>query len=196
MIPARHVWPTDDAGQGLPEDAVEERGDDGPPNALVWEVELDALSNRFAASQGMRISTREKAVTVKALGCYKIEGSAQKHTVGLYTTDSEYRKLGEVTVDLSKGPSGRFVYVDLPLPIVLAPRTSYFLMRQEYDFGDDWGVAASLNPSPRLRSLLSIDGPATMSYPGWRFDANPNTGSGPVNLMIQLPAQESLGKGD
>ena len=98
-----------------------------------------SLRNDFTGFVGASITVGSSPIVVSELGRWKISGNSGSHFIKLVrANDKTEVPGGSVTVILSAGSVGTFVYGTLPAPITLEPFTTYYLICQEYLSGDTW----------------------------------------------------------
>ncbi len=88
---------------------------------------------------GVTITTGANAVQVTQLGRYFLFGNTGSHTVKIVNASTGVDVSGgSVTVNLTDGQSGAFIYETLASPVTLNPNTSYYIVSQETQGGDLW----------------------------------------------------------
>jgi RHS repeat-associated protein len=112
----------------------------GSTSSLISNGALTAtLRNDFTGFVGASITVGSSPVVVSELGRWKISGNSGSHLIKLVrASDSADVPGGAVTVNLTSGTVGTFVYGALPAPITLESFTTYYLICQEYLSGDTW----------------------------------------------------------
>jgi RHS repeat-associated protein len=112
----------------------------GSTSSLISNGALTAsLRNDFTGFVGASITVGSSPVVVSELGRWKINGNSGSHLIKLVrASDSADVPGGAVTVNLTGGTVGTFVYGALPAPITLESFTTYYLICQEYLSGDTW----------------------------------------------------------
>ncbi|HLG98216.1 MAG TPA: hypothetical protein VKX49_18005 [Bryobacteraceae bacterium] len=95
--------------------------------------------NNYTGWVGASITVSTSPVTVTALGRIFISGNAGTHAIKIVnaTTGADVSG-GSVSVSMSGGTAGSFVYANLSTPVVLSPNTTYFVLTQETAGGDQW----------------------------------------------------------
>lgn len=101
---------------------------------------LTTTRNNYTGYVGFSFDTGANTPTITDLGRWKIAGNSLTHNLYLYkyfngTSDPQ---IATVTVDLSTGSSGGYVYGTLGSPVALLASTRYYVISQEANAGDSW----------------------------------------------------------
>jgi len=76
---------------------------------------------------------------VPSLGRMCIAGNSSTHPIKLvYASSGNDVPNGSLLLNMSGRASGQFLYSALPTPVSLQPRTSYYLVTQEFSGSDRW----------------------------------------------------------
>jgi hypothetical protein len=107
---------------------------------------------------GMHIAAAP--VEVKTLGRFKVGGNTGTHVVKLVdaATKTDVPN-GAVTVDLTTGNAGEFVYSNLSVPVTLSPGLDYYLISEETNNGDQFydSVATKVAAIKDMRGPTPVD---------------------------------------
>ena len=106
---------------------------------LLSSATLGTLRNNYSGWVGMTITVHSSPLTITALGRMFANGNNGTHALKIVNAATEADIAGAaVSVSMSGGTPGSFVYGDLSSPIVLSPNTSYYVLTQESAGGDQW----------------------------------------------------------
>lgn len=150
--------------------------------SLVTSVTLSKDSqNDWSGWQGMRITVGEKPVVVYKMGRYRGAAQLDNHAMRIVRADDKAVVAAVAAgVKESKDEMG-FVYGVFGQPIILAPRTSYYLLCQELKGGDTWHTSDTV-----LATIegVAIDG-AVRTVDFKTFEENRKAGTcwGPLNVL-------------
>ncbi|MBV8730641.1 MAG: hypothetical protein JO336_12625, partial [Acidobacteriia bacterium] len=153
---------------------------------FVTSVTSGTVRNDYSGWVGASITTGPWTLQVTQLGRMALSGNAGIHTLKLVNGSTGLDVTGgSVTVNLSGGSPGGFIYTPLAAPVSLAPNTTYYVLSQETMGGDQWydydtvlqsGFAAAINGG-----VYSGDGVAYLSSP------TPGRAYVPVDFKYALP---------
>jgi 6-phosphogluconolactonase (cycloisomerase 2 family) len=148
---------------------------------LITTFTMGTARNNYTGGFGMKFTVGATALNVSALGRIFITGNTGMHVVKLVRAlDGVDVPGGAVTVDLSSGTAGQFTYAQLASPVTLAPNTSYYLISQETDGGDQFFDLGSVTPT----SAVAVDSGIVFStLTGYIAVGPPNDSYVPVNLL-------------
>jgi len=143
------------------------------------------LRNNFTGYVGAKITVGTSAITVTSLGRVFITGNSQTHTIALYVASTGLPVSGgSVSLALSSGVNHSFIYKKLSTPVVLSASTSYYLVSQETNGGDQWeDVDSSCTINTDFTSFQAVYGDGTSG--GWNLGTNAQVYV-PVNLRFHL----------
>ena len=96
------------------------------------------LRNDFSGWVGMRFQVGSSPVVVTELGRWGVSGNSGTHAVKLVQANGTDLSGGATVVNTSGATAGQFVYASLPAPVTLAANTTYFVVSQETNGGDQW----------------------------------------------------------
>lgn len=155
-----------------------------PPPAFILSETLGTLRNNANATVGFTFTTPGSSPpTITALGRWKVAGNVQTHTVYLYNvTDGVL--VDSVSIDMTGGSAGSYVYATLGTPVTLATSKKYYVGSAETNTGDQW-----YNDDTTVDSVDSAAG----TYDSSAYDATPPVGPtdshattayGPVNFLF------------
>ena len=101
---------------------------------------LGTPRNNFSGYVGIQFDTGTNTPTVTSLGRWKVSGNTDTHNLYLmqFVDGSSDIQLGTVSVDMTTGADGDYLYADLGVPVVLAASTQYYVISQETASGDQW----------------------------------------------------------
>ncbi len=175
-----------------------------PTANYVTSATLGTIRNNFTGWVGMSIAVGSSPMTVTALGRIFAPGNMGSHTVQIVNASTNQTiSGGSVSVSMSGGTAGSFVYASLPAAVTLDANSTYYIVSQETSGGDQWydfnTTIATTNVAAAKTSVYSYDG-ATYIVIG-----PPNQSYGPVNLVYntgetqpgitQQPQSETVGAG-
>lgn len=108
-------------------------------STFLLTEKLGTTRNDFSGFVGLAVTPGDTPMVVSALGRFVAPGNTGTHTVKIVdgTTGNDIAG-GSVSIDLTVGAQGTFVYRGLTAPITLAPNTTYFILSQETAGGDLW----------------------------------------------------------
>jgi len=113
-----------------------------PPPTIknfVLSTSLGSLRNDYSGWVGMSVTIGGTPLTVEQLGRMFAPGNAFPHTVKIVdgATGADVSG-GSVTISMSGGTPGSFVYGALAAPVTLASGATYYILSQETSGGDKW----------------------------------------------------------
>lgn len=113
-----------------------------PPSAgqpYVLSTSLGYLRNNYSGWVGTSITVDVSPITITALGRMFAPGNSGPHTVKIVNAATGVDVPGaSVSISMSGGTAGSFIYANPSSPIVLSANTSYYLLTQETSGGDQW----------------------------------------------------------
>jgi len=128
----------------------------------VMSAALGTLRNNFSGWVGMSISVGNSPIAVAALGRMFATSNASSHIVKIVTTNGQNVSGASVSVSMSGGTVGNFVYANLPAPVTLNANTTYYVVSQETQGGDLWydnnTTIQTTNVASETTSVYSNDG--------------------------------------
>jgi hypothetical protein len=105
----------------------------------VTSTSLGNLRNNFSGWVGMSFTVGSSPVTVSGLGRFFAPGDTGSHTVKIVTaSNSQNVTGGSVSISMSGGTAGSFIYANLPSTVTLNANTTYYILSQETSGGDQW----------------------------------------------------------
>jgi hypothetical protein len=157
----------------------------GPPASssfvLDYDLNLQSLRNNFTGFVGMEFTVAAAPLTVSSLGRVCVAGNSGTHTVQVVNASTGALVSGAVaSLNMSACTAGQFVYAALGSPIALPANTSYYLVSQELNGGDQWydfGTVSTTTAAAVTNSVYSIDGI------NWATTGGPNTSYVPPNFQ-------------
>ncbi len=112
-----------------------------PPNSksFVLSTAFGSLRNDFTGWVGMSVTIGTSPLSVNQLGRIFAPGNGGSHTVKIVdaTTGTDVAG-GSVSISMSGGTSGNFVYGTLVTPVVLSSGGTYYILSQETAGADKW----------------------------------------------------------
>ncbi len=155
----------------------------GGQSPFVTGVNIGTVRNDFAGWLGMKFTVGPNPLTVVALGRYDVSGSGGNHNLKLVNASNGANvPNGAVTVNLSSGAPGQFVYANLSASVTLSANTSYYLVSQESSGGDSWGhwdsSVTTANVGTCNGAVYSFDGSTYGEHLG------ANSPLGPVSFLF------------
>ena len=118
--------------------------------ALVGVTTLSGtIRNNYSGWVGTQITVGSSPVLVTDLGRWVKSGNTQSHTVKLVAASTGGDIPGaSVTINTSGATAGQFAYATLAAPVELQANTTYYLVSQETNGGDNWyEYTSTLSPS-------------------------------------------------
>ena len=105
---------------------------------FVASETLGTLRNNYGGWVGMSITTSSVPITVTALGRMFAPNNSGTHTVKFVNAATGQDVPGaSVSIAMSE-TAGSFVYAGLTAPVTLSANTSYYVLSQENQGGDQW----------------------------------------------------------
>jgi hypothetical protein len=152
---------------------------------FVASVIAGTARNDVTGWLGGVIKTGSSAVTVTQLGRYFVPGNTGTHTVKLVNASTGLDVSGgSVSVNMAAGEAGAFTYGTLNSPVTLNPNSTYYLVSQEAQTGDQWydynTTVTTTNVAVESSSVWSTDG---INY---NLIGSANQLYIPVNLIYSL----------
>jgi RHS repeat-associated protein len=136
--------------------------------------------NNYSGWVGSQITVLTRAVLVSDLGRWVKSGNTQSHTVKLVVASTGADVPGaSVTIATAGATAGQFAYGTLPVPVMLNPNTTYYLVSQEVNGGDSWYEYTN---SLTVSGGISIPGVVTGTGGTYTTTTAANQGYGPVGL--------------
>ncbi len=125
--------------------------------AAITSVPTSSLQNFYTdlIGIGCKITIGAANLYVTSLGRWKNSGNSQVHTIRIVETLTGV-VVASVTVDMSSGSVGTYVYADLVLAVTLIASTSYYLMSSEISSGDQWRDVAAVISTADLTVVEGI----------------------------------------
>ena len=142
---------------------------------------LGTLRNDYSGWIGTRITIGASPRTVTALGRVRVSTNTGSHTVKLVNSATGLDVPGgSVLLNMSSGTAGEYVYGLLPSPLTLDANTSYLVVSQEFNGGDQWHN--DTNTVVTSTSVGTIPGAIYGTTGAWNFNGVPNRSYIPVDL--------------
>ncbi len=153
-----------------------------PGTTYVTSATLGTARNNFSGWIGMSFTVGGSAINVSALGRIVAPGDSGTHTLKLVNASAgQDVSGGSVSVSMSGGTPGTFVYANLSTPVTLVANTTYYLVSLEAMSGDLWyDVNTSLQTTGvalETTGMYSYNGASYLSY------GSGNHSYGPVNFL-------------
>lgn len=123
--------------------------------AITAEVVATAVNN-YTGCVGFKF-TALSDIMITALGRWKIAGNSQAHALRLMEENSAgaLTTLTSVSVDLSGGAAGDYVYADLPTAVQLSAGHTYHVYSSETNGGDQYYSGATVTGDPVIMQGVS-----------------------------------------
>jgi len=189
----REVDAPDADRQGQLELDVAPRARDEITRLRPWlaQTTTGGLRNNFTGFLGMHFTVGPEPLLVSSLGRIMVAGNTGSHLLKLIrVSDATDVPGGSVTVSMTGGIPGQYIYQPLPSPVILAANTRYYLVSQESEGGDQWHQLDTIViPS----AAATVDGPVFGDGLGsWTKSASPNRAFVTVNLrhLTEAPPPE------
>jgi hypothetical protein len=156
-----------------------------PSAAYVTGTTLGTLRNDYSGWVGLRITVGGASQTVTQLGRMMAPGNTATHTVKLVkASDGLDVPGGSAAVPMSGGTPGLYKYVLLSNPVTLAANTTYYLVTQETNGGDNW---YDFNTTLTTTLVAAVNGAIFGDGPGnWNQIGGANQSYGPVNFFYSV----------
>ncbi len=123
--------------------------------AFVTSETLGTLRNDFSGWVGMLIQVGSSSTTVNSLGRMMVSGNTGTHLVKIVDTSGTDVSGASVSVAMSGGTPGSFVYGNLASPVTLNAGATYYVLSQETSSGDQWYDVNSTIQTTGIASELS-----------------------------------------
>ncbi|MBV9746513.1 MAG: immunoglobulin domain-containing protein, partial [Acidobacteriia bacterium] len=142
---------------------------------FVTAKTLGTIRNDYSGWVGMTIQTGANPVTVTALGRIVAPGNSSIHLVKIVNASTGTDIPGaSASVNTAGGSPGDFVYAPLASAIVLSTNTTYYILTQETQGGDQWYDYDTLVWTTTVATVTSaVYGPGTTyvtpGYPGQTY---------------------------
>jgi hypothetical protein len=134
------AYATDNTGAVSPSAPVNitVTGNSNQPS-FITGVTLGTSRNDFVGWLGLKFTVGATPLTVTSLGRFYLSGNTATHSIKLVnaSTGTDVPN-STVSVAMNFGTLGKFMYRALASPITLAANTSYYLVSQEMNGGDQW----------------------------------------------------------
>lgn len=153
---------------------------------------LGSLRNDFSGWVGARIQIGASPRTVTALGRVRVGTNTGTHVVKIVneSTGADIAG-GSVSINMSSGTAGQYVYGTLASPVTLAANTSYYVISQEVSGGDQWYNDTDTQVFPG--AFGTIPGAVYGFGPGqWWFNGVANRSYVPIDLCTTVQASFNL----
>jgi hypothetical protein len=157
-----------------------------PTTNYVTSTTLGTLRNNFSGWVGMSFNVGNSPLSVTGLGRIFAPGNAGSHMVEIVNaSNSQVVTGGSVSISMSGGTPGSFVYANLPATVTLAAYTTYYILTQETAGGDQW---YDNNTSIQTTSVAG-ETSGVYSPDGATFSPDGNAGQsyGPVDFLYVIP---------
>ena len=131
----------------------------GPPPSgtpLITGFTAGAPRNNSTGGFGLQFTVGGVPLTVSALGRIYVPGNTGSHVVKLVASDGTDVLGGSVTVSLPSGAPGTFAYVALASPVMLTANTTYYLISQEVNGGDQFYNLSQVTPSGAVTVDIAV----------------------------------------
>ena len=142
---------------------------------------LGTLRNNFSGWVGMSVTVGGTPLTVTALGRIAVAGNTGSHAVQIVNANGTSVAGGSVTISTSGGSAGSFVYGNLASPVTLNANTTYYIVSQETQGGDQWydinTAIQTTNVASETTGIWSSNGTSYNAY------GSPDESYGPVNFL-------------
>jgi hypothetical protein len=148
--------------------------------AFVTGQTLGSLRNDYSNWVGFRFTVGSSNITVGELGRWVVSGNSGAHTVKLVlaSTGADVSG-GSVSIATSGATAGQFKYVALGSPVTLLANTTYYIVSQESNGGDQW---YDLNTTLTSTSVATINSPVYGSTGAWNTPSGAGKGYVPVSF--------------
>jgi hypothetical protein len=125
---------------------------------FITSTSLGTIRNNYSGWVGMSITVGASSLTVTSLGRMFAAGNSGTHTVKIvYAATGNDIPGASVSVSMSGGTPGQFVYANLPGGITLSANTSYYILTQETAGGDEWYDWDTTAQTTSVASLVAAE---------------------------------------
>jgi parallel beta-helix repeat protein len=142
------------------------------------------VTGGYTGWAGLRLRTGGSAVTVTALGRWKLSNNERTHTLKIVDAATGQNVPGAtVEISLSTGASGQFIYGSLPSPVTLQANKLYYLVssesvdHQKGDFFHDY-----INSRLTTTAVGSVEGGVFWDGNRWQPLGTANQSIGPMSF--------------
>jgi hypothetical protein len=144
--------------------------------------------NDFSGWVGMKLNVGGNTLFVGTLGRICVAGNSGTHTIKFVNANSGVDVPGgSVTLNMSGCTAGQFVYSSLANPIVLPAATSYYLVSQETQGGDQWYDYGTVSPAPDV----AVNSSVYFSGAAWIPVGPPNSSYTPPNFQYWVGSPDT-----
>ena len=120
---------------------------------FVTSKTLGTVRNDYSGWVGMAIQIGSSDITANSLGRIVVAGNSGTHTVKIADSTGTDVAGGSVSVSMSGGTPGSFVYGNLASPVTLSAGATYYILSQEASGGDQW---YDYNTTVQTTSVASV----------------------------------------
>jgi hypothetical protein len=151
-----------------------------PSTAFVTGQTLGSLRNDYSNWVGFRFTVGSSNITVGELGRWVVSGNSGTHTVKLVlaSTGADVSG-GTVSIATSGATAGQFKYVALGSSVTLLANTTYYIVSQESNGGDQW---YDLNTTLTSTSVATINSPVYGTTGAWSTPSGAGQSFVPVSF--------------
>jgi hypothetical protein len=159
-----------------------------PGAPYVLTQTLQTPLNNQSLSLGFSFDTGSNTPVVTHLGRWKVSGNSQTHDLSLYkyVNGKSDVQVATVSVDLSTGSVGTYVYAVLGSPVTLLASTRYYVISQEASGGDTWYNHVNTTLDSFTPGVGTVYGSVISGSPGQStVGETGSTTFGPVNIWVR-----------
>ncbi len=151
-------------------------------SALVVGFTPRSLRNSDNTWAGLQFIVGNTSLKVSSLGRLYIAGNSRSHTLKLVSASTGADIPGAaVSVSMSSGSPGQFVYGTLGSAVTLPANTSYFLVSEEISGGDQWYDVSYITAT----SAVTVNSSVIWTGSRWYQLGIKNASYIPVSLLYQ-----------
>ena len=152
---------------------------------FITAVKPGTLRHNYSGWVGMSITVGSSPLQVNSLGRFSLSGNSGTHVVKIVNTTAVADVPGgSVKVNMAGSAPGTFVYGELASPLTLTPNTTYYLLSQENDAGDDW---YDFDSKLQTTGIVALNGPAYgTALPFAFWPGSPGTSLVPVDFTYRV----------
>jgi len=126
-----------------------------PGAHFVTSTTLGTIRNDFSGWVGMSVTVGANPLVVTTLGRFVAPGNTAAHTVKIVDASGNDVPGGAVSVNTAGVTVGTFAYAALQSTITLSANTTYSILSQETDSGDQWYDS---NTAAQTTNIASLNG--------------------------------------
>ena len=159
---------------------------------FVTSKTLGTVRNDYSGWVGMAIQIGSSDITANSLGRIVVAGNSGTHTVKIADSTGTDVAGGSVSVSMSGGTPGSFVYGNLASPVTLSAGATYYILSQEASGGDQW---YDYNTTVQTTSVASVTSAAFGSGSPYSAAGSAGQTYAPVDFLYGLGSVPTITTG-